>query len=128
MNHKAPEKPFTEHDIESALEMYQECYKSFPRDEIEHITAIKIPKNVRKGNSQKKHVEIMNFYRDVVYQLDHWRNEDGRPPLDQVVFEYLKKHPGARKCDVARATGLHRHTVYKYYDECLKTIELNSCE
>lgn len=122
LNHKAPENPFTEHDIESALEMYQECYKSFPRDEIEHITAIKIPKNVRKGNSQKKHVEIMNFYRDVVYQLDHWRNEDGRPPLDQVVFEYLKKHPGARKCDVARATGLHRHTVYKYYDECLKTI------
>ncbi|MEE1009367.1 MAG: hypothetical protein UH963_09555 [Agathobacter sp.] len=122
LNHKEPGNPFTNHDIESALEMYQECYISFPRDEIEHITAIDIPKNRRNGRTQQQHIQIMNFFRDVVHQLDHWRNEDGRPPLDCVVYDYLKNNPGAKKCDVIRGTGLSRPTVYKYYDECLKTI------
>ena len=65
----------------------------------------------------------MNFYRDVVHQLDHWRNENGRPPLKNVVLNFLKENPNARKCDVIRGTGLDKKTVYKYYEECLKEIK-----
>lgn len=123
-NRQNPEEPFTSDDVESALEMYQDCYRTFPRDEISHITAIDIPKNLRKGNSQKKHIEIMNFYRDVVHQLDHWRNENGRPPLKNVVLKFLEENPNARKCDVIRGTGLNKKTVYKYYEECLKDLNI----
>ncbi len=64
----------------------------------------------------------MNFYRDVVHQNNHWRNTNGRPSLKDVVFKYLEQHPTDTKAEVARATGLERHTVYKYYDECRAVI------
>ena len=122
MNRKAPDNPFTDDDINSALEMYQECYKSFPRDEISKITAVEIKPNVRKGNPQKKHIEIMNFYRDVVHQNNHWRNTNGRPSLKDVVFKYLEQHPTDTKAEVIRGTGLNKRTVYKYYDDCRAVI------
>lgn len=122
LNDLDPQNPFTDEDILSALKAYDEEHKSFTRDEISKVTAIEIKANVRKGNSQKKHVEIMNFYRDVVHQKTHWRNENGRPDQKKTVWKYLSEHPTAKKCEVARATGLHRNTVYKYYDECLDMV------
>lgn len=122
-NSQNPEEPFTSDDVESALEMYQDCYKTFPREEIEHITAIDIPKNKRNGRTQKQHLQLARFIQEEINQNYHWRNTDGRPPLKNVVLKFLKENPNARKCDVVRGTGLDKKTVYKYYEECLK--ELN---
>lgn len=113
---------FTENDLESALEMYQECYRTFPRSDIEKITGIEIPKNKRNGRTQRQHLQLARFIQEEINQNYHWRNTDGRPPLKNVVLNFLKENPNARKCDVIRGTGLDKKTVYKYYDECLKSL------
>lgn len=124
MNRKAPDNPFTDDDINSALEMYQECYKSFPRDEISKITAVKIEPNKRNGRPQELHLEIARSTQAILNKVNgtEWRNQDGRPSLKDVVFKYLEQHPTDTKAEVARGTGLERHTVYKYYDECRAVI------
>lgn len=122
MNRKAPENPFTDDDINSALEMYQECYKSFPRDEISKITAVEIKPNRRNGRSQADHLKMARFIRDEVNQNVHWREGNGRPSLKDKVYKYLDKHPTDTKAEVIRGTGLSKPTVYKYYDECREAI------
>ena len=123
MNHNAPNNPFTDDDIYSALEMYQECYKSFPRDEIAHISALPITVNKRNGRKQSDHIKLMNFVRDEINGNVKWRNSEGRPSLKHVVLNYLEQNPTAKKCEVIRATSLNKRTVYKYYDECLSEIK-----
>lgn len=120
MNQKSPENPFTDDDINSALEMYQECYKSFPRDEISKITAVEIKPNKRNGRTRAENLEIARFIRDMNDKTNGtiWRNEDGRPSLKDKVYKYLEQHPTDTKAEVVRGTGLSRPTVYKYYDEC----------
>ena len=123
MNKIAPENPFTEEDVYSALKAYDEAHKSFTRDEISKLSAIEIKANKRNGRKQADHLKMARFVRDEINQNIHWRDGNGRPELKKVVWEYLKDHPTAKKCEVARATGLERHTVYKYYDECLEMLK-----
>lgn len=120
LNDIAPQNPFTDEDVLSALKAYDEEHKSFTRDEISKVTAIPIKANKRNGRTQEKHLQGARAIRDI--NNDHWRNENGRPELKKVVWKYLSEHPTAKKCEVARATGLERHTVYKYYDECLDMV------
>lgn len=122
MNRKAPDNPFTDDDINSALEMYQECYKSFPRDEISKITAVEIKPNRRNGRKQADHLKMARFIRDEVNQNTHWRDGNGRPSLKDQVYKYLEQHPTDTKAEVVRGTGLSKPTVYKYYDECREAI------
>lgn len=115
---------FTKKDINDALKAYEDEKITMPRASIEHFCGFEIPKNKRNGRKQKQHLEGARAIQAIKDKYDgtNWREGNGRPSLEQVVLEYLKNNPGARKCDVARATGLHRHTVYKYYDECLKSL------
>ena len=117
LNNLDPSNPFTDEDIYSALKAYDEEHKSFTRDEISKVTAIEIKANKRNGRKQSEHVKLMNFVRDEINQNRHWRNENGRPSEEKKVYDFLEKNPFARKCDVVRATGLSRPTVYKYFDK-----------
>lgn len=122
LNNLDPQNPFTDEDIYSALKAYDEEHKSFTRDEISKVTAIEIKANKRNGRKQADHLKMARFIRDEVNQNDHWRDGNGRPDQKKTVWKYLSEHPTAKKCEVARATGLHRNTVYKYYAECLDMV------
>lgn len=114
MNHIARDNPFTDDDITSALEMYQDCYKSFPRDEISKISAIEIKPNRRNGRSQADHLKMARFIRDEVNQNVHWRNGNGRKSVQDVVFEFLEKNPKGTEKQFCEETNLKKSSFYKY--------------
>lgn len=118
LNDINPEHPFTDQDIESALECYDLRYVTFPLRDIETISAIPIRRNKRNGRSQAMHMKIMSSTRDVLYPDGSWRNRDGRPvgsgTKESVIKEYVENHPGATVTEIAKAVGVSRTTVYKY--------------
>lgn len=118
LNDINPEHPFTDQDIESALECYDLRYVTFPLRDIETISAIPIRRNKRNGRSQAMHMKIMSSTRDVLYPDGSWRNRDGRPvgsgTKESVIKEYVENHPGATVTEIAKAVGASRTTVYKY--------------
>lgn len=118
LNDINPSEPFTESDVESALECYDLRYCTFPIKDIEVVSAISIKRNKRNGREQKIHIKIISATRDVLYPDGNWRNKDGRPvgsgTKEQIVKDYIEKHPEASVTDVANALGISRPTVYKY--------------
>ena len=50
-------EPFTEEDIKSALECYDERYNTFPLKDIEKLTDIRIERNKRNYQKQEWHLE-----------------------------------------------------------------------
>ena len=121
LNSINPSEPFTESDVESALECYDHRYCTFPIKDIEVISAIPIPRNKRNGRPQKTHMKIISSTRDVLYPEGEWRNKDGRPvgsgTKEQAVREYMVAHPEASVSEIAKALGVSRPTVYKYKDK-----------
>lgn len=119
MNSIAPEEPFTESDVESALECYDERYITFPRDDISKLSGIALHANKRNGRKQTDHIRLMNFVRDELNHNTDWRNKEGRPIKRDEVIQWRSKHPEGRKADCIRETGMDRKTVSKYWDEII---------
>lgn len=116
-----PEAPFTEDDVYAALKAYDEEHKSFTRDEISKLSAIEIPANKRRPQplSRADNLQIARMTQAMLNKVNgtSWRNENGRPSKEIVVYKYLREHPFASKAEVIRETGLSKKTVYKYYDK-----------
>lgn len=106
------DEPFTADDVYSALECYDERYKTFPIKDIEKITSIPIPKNKRNGRKQNQHMEVMRAIQSITNP--EWRKGNGRPSKERLVKTYLKSNPTATPTEVARALNISRPTVYKY--------------
>ena len=104
-------------EINSAFECFDLKYKTFPRKDLEKITAILMPPNKRNGRSRKQHIEIMNFIRDKINNNTNWRNTDGRPEKKDIVRAWREANPNGKKIDCERETGLSRHTVLKWWNE-----------
>jgi hypothetical protein len=111
------EKRFTETDIESALECYDERYITFPRKDIARLSGINIKINKRNYRKQETHMKIMSSTRDILYPEKEWINKDGRPTKQQQVKEYRKTNPEAKKADCIRELKLTKPTVYKWWDK-----------
>ena len=122
MNEIYPEEPFTETDVESALECYDERYCTFPIEDISRLSGIQIQKNKRNGRKRSVHIAIVNrmrvFERDELGE-DPYRN-NGRPNKRQVVIGWRSDHPDGIKAECIRETGLDRKTVSKYWNEYMK--------
>lgn len=106
---------FTEHDIVCALEMYNEDYVTFPRNDIAKLSGLQMPVNKRNGRKQEQHLIFARGIREVKSKMGERVCGGGRPSAAATVREYQRQHPEARKCDVIRGTGLDKKTVYKYY-------------
>ena len=119
-----PSQPFTAADVDSALECYDERYATFPRKDIQALSAIQIPPNKRNGRSQATHMRIMSSTRDILYPDGAWRNKEGRPvgsgTKEKAVLEYIEANPNATVTEVSRALGISRTTVYKYKGKAIK--------
>ena len=116
MNVKADE-PFTESDVNSALECYDFNYVTFPREDVSKLTAIPIQSNKRNGRRQKQHLKIARFARDLNYEDSNgWINKNGAPQKQDIVQQWRLEHPEGKKADCVRETGLSKPTVYKWWD------------
>lgn len=111
------EEPFTEEDIKSALECYDERYNTFPLKDIEKLTNIRIERNKRNYQKQKDHLEEARAIRDIRCRRQgrKWDDNNGRKPKRDIVQEWRKKHPDGRKIDCIREIGLDKKTVYKWW-------------
>jgi len=114
---------FTEEDIKSALECYDERYNTFPLKDIEKLTNIRIERNKRNGRKRNAHIKMVNatrkFRRDVLNE-DEYKN-NGRPKgsskQKDIVIRWRLEHPSGRKADCIRDTGLTKPTVYKWWNK-----------
>lgn len=117
----APE-PFTEKDVESALECYDKRYSTFPIDDISKLSGILIEKNLRRGRSQATHLRLARFARDVLCEEQgrDWRGTGpiaGSSPKKKAIEEWQQAHPEAKPKDCIAATGYSRATVYRYWQK-----------
>lgn len=111
---QSSKEPFTEQDVNAALKMYSENYKSFPRDEISKITAIPIQPNKRNGRKQADHLKLARFIRDEVNQNINWREGNGRKSVKDAVFNFLDMNPKATYKEFCELTSLQKSSFYKY--------------
>lgn len=114
---------FTKDDVVCALEMFNEDYVTFPRDDIAKLSGLTMPVNKRNFQKQADHLEIARAIRDIKAKQrgkKDWREGNGRPKdsgtAQARVYEWRKQHPEGRKADCHRETGLDPKTVRKWWD------------
>ena len=117
MNAIAPDHPFTPSDVESALECFDDRYATFPIDDIEKLSDIRIEKNKRNGQKQAEHLEEIRAIRDIRMKRQgrKWTDGSGRKPKGNIVEDWQREHPTGKKAECIRDTGLDKKTVYKYW-------------
>ena len=117
MNDIYPEESFTETDMESALECYDERYCTFPIEDISKLSGILIQKNKRNYQRQKDHLEEARAIRDIRSRRrgEAWDAHNGRKSHADQVIQWRLTHPEGRKADCIRETGLSKSTVYRHW-------------
>lgn len=112
-----PSEPFTETDIDSALECLDLRYIHFPRKDIEKITGIPMPPNKRNGRKQEIHLATARAVQEIVNNAagTDWRYHGGAPTKKELVKRWREKNPQGKKIDCERELGLSRHTVLKWW-------------
>lgn len=107
---------FTEQDIESALECFDERYCRFPIDDIVKLSGILIAKNKRNGRKRKDHINQVNAIRALrrdVFGENPYEN-NGRKDVQREVFMWFAGHLDSNLAECARGTGFSKPTVYKH--------------
>jgi hypothetical protein len=107
---------FTKDDIVCALEMYNENYVTFPRDDISKLSGLAMPVNKRNWRKQKEHLGRARAVQMFDDPNGEWRNKEGRPKEQKKVYEWRQQHPDGRKADCHRDTGLDPKTIRKWWD------------
>lgn len=106
---------FTTDDVLKALEAYNEKWITYPRNSIENRSGIRIDANKRNGRKQVDHLRRARAVQAVDYPSGEWREGNGRKSKEEIVREWLLAHPGGKKADCIRDTGLSKPTVYKWW-------------
>lgn len=110
-----PEHPFgKDGEVESALECFDLRYATFPRSDLEKITAIPMPANKRNYRKQPQHMAVMRAIQGVTDPDGSWRNKDGAPKKRDLIRAYVAEHPDASHSAIAKALGVSRTTVIKW--------------
>lgn len=126
MNDIQPDDPFTEDDIESALECYDARYCTFPIKDISNISGIVIPKNKRNGRKQADHIKLMHTMKKLKRELGEEMNE-GRPAgsgtKEDMICQYCIEHPEATVSQIAKELGVSRTTIYKFLPSVQEEIQ-----
>ena len=107
---------FTKDDVVCALEMYNEDYVTFPRDDIAKLSGLTMPVNKRNWRKQEEHLGRARAVQAFDDPKGNWRNKEGRPSAQVRVYEWRKQHQEGRKADCHRDTGLDPKTIRKWWD------------
>ena len=111
------DNPFTEKDVIDALQAYDDRYMTYPINSISYLTDIHIEKNRRNYRKQDVHLMGARAIQEINDKVNgtNWREGNGRPSKEQIVKEYRKNNPNAKKSQCIRDTGLDKKTVYKWW-------------
>lgn len=126
---KTGDNHFVETDAEVAFQAYKDNFCTFPRNSIEFLTGVKLPKNKRNYQEQSAHLEVARAIRDVKIKqrgMKSWDENNGRPkgsvvpaensPQYAKVQEWRINNPDStNKSLCSRETGLDRKTVGKWW-------------
>lgn len=110
---------FTEGDILDALEAFNDKYITFPREEVEVKSGIRIDINKRNGRKQALHLRLARSNRDILCEETgrSWRDGNGRKSKEFEVWRWRREHPeSTNKAQCARDLGITRPTVYKHWE------------
>lgn len=108
---------FTAADIEAALQVFQDQgYFNYPIKKIAKRSGIQIERNKRNGRTQTEHLRRARAVQVIDYPDGEWRYKGGAPSKKNKVLEYRSEHPRASVSEVAKALGMSRTTVYKWWD------------
>ena len=113
LNSLNPTEPFTLSDVKSALNSYGEDLNNFPREDIEKITAIDIPKNKRNGRNQKLHLRIARSTLEIMNE-ENGSPLQGRKSMKNEIINFIGSNPELTPTELARELGVSRTTIYKY--------------
>ncbi len=119
---------FTQDDVVCALEMFNEDYVTFPRDDIAKLSGLTMPVNKRNWRKQAEHLKRCRIIQQANDAVDgtNWREGNGRKGKREIIFEYMRSHPEVKKkTEIARALQIDRGTVAKYYDEILAELAVD---
>ena len=119
MNDIYPAQKFTEKDVESALECFDERYCTFPIDEISKLSGISIQKNKRNGRKQAIHLKGARAIQSINDEANgtNWREGNGRKSQADQVIQWRAEHPEGKKAECIRDTGLSKSTVYRHWEK-----------
>lgn len=109
---KRADNPFTEDDAMKALEAYSADYITFPRDVIEELTAISIPKNKRNFRKLETHVKILNGTNAIKRSLGE--QIGGKPCKREMVERYFAMRPSSTVRQAATALKISKTTVQRW--------------
>ena len=110
---------FTKDDIVCALEMFNEDYVTFPRDDIAKISGLSMPVNKRNWRNQEQHLQFARGIREIKSKLGEDVTGGGRPSECSRVLTWRQQHPEGHKADCHRDTGLDPKTIRKWWDKPL---------
>ena len=110
---------FTKDDIVCALEMFNEDYVTFPRDDIAKISGLSMPVNKRNWRNQEQHLQFARGIREIKSKLGEDVTGGGRPSECSRILTWRQQHPEGRKADCHRDTGLDPKTIRKWWDKPL---------
>lgn len=99
-------------EVEHALKGYNDKGNLSPRASLEHFLGWKFDAIPRRGRTQHEHLRRARLLR----------NDDMKVAKMKKISEYMRENPQANKSQIARATGISRPTVIKYYDEIKKSM------
>ena len=115
---------FTKDDVVCALEMFNEDYVTFPRDDIAKLSGLSMPVNKRNWRKQEQHLRLargqLAILKDIG-EVSQGRPQGSGTARDRV-FEWRQQHPEGRKADCHRDSGLDPKTIRKWWDIELTTI------
>ena len=80
---------FTKDDVVCALEMFNEDYVTFPRDDIAKISGLTMPVNKRNWRKQAEHLRRARAVQMVDYPNFEWA---GRPSLKTGCMEWRQQN------------------------------------
>lgn len=118
LNSIDPAHPFGEDgEVEAAMECFDLRYVTFPRKDLEKITAIDMPPNKRNYRKQALHLRMARSNLAILSE-DAGHALQGRPKGSgtkrDAIREYAAAHPDANHSQIARALGVSRPTVIKW--------------
>lgn len=103
---------FTKDDIVCALEMFNEDYVTFPRDDIAKLSGMTMPVNKRNWLKQNQHLYLARRRKEDMKAVGiSMKSAEGRPTAEKIVHVWRQKHPDGRKADCHRDTGLDPKTI-----------------
>ena len=107
----------TQEEVTLAIKGYNEKGNLSPRASLEHFLGWKFDAIKRNGRKREIHLKLARNQLIMLEELGETKRGPKPDKKKKIIREYMQNNPFCNKSQIARATGVSRPTVIKYYDE-----------